>query len=626
MMPSNTLRIPASPSMVAAKSSQPKPFSSNSYASSRVTVATAFPPWDRSGETLDPPPDEPRLRVRQSTGCARPSSAFHPLVTTPGRRRRARLAQERGGTDVHCHDGADRVLGRRSGAAARPAQGSRQRRAEADGARAPPAVYRSRARARSTRSADPPGLLLRHARARSRRTRSRRPRETYPGQRRRLDRQAAPGRAERAARGAAAFRRVPRRGGRASRRVRLLRNAQGLARRGRCAPRGEGGAPSPEALLEGAAGAVHGARATGDRPRRPHRPRADLRPQAAPRPARPRAQARGGDVDLPGRLPHPRAVHARCDERGVPGRGRDTCLPRRARRRPLGRAGNEDPQGTRVLRTGASGEVLSSRAPAVPGAASVAGIVPRWEWRTFGENFGAAEGLLDLREAERVQERDELYLLSQESDASVKVRDGLMDVKRLEAVDGNGLEQWRAVLTGLFPLGAADLRTVLDALGVSPPDLTREAYTLDQLVDEVVGASPALAAVAVHKRRVHYRLGDCMAELSEVTAGTRSARTIAVEAEDPELVAATVRELQLAERPNVCLARGLKTMLGLEPVRFAVIDVGTNSVKLHVGERRADGSWQTVADRAEVTRLGEGLQETGSLQPEPLRRTADAVV
>ena len=37
-----------------------------------------------------------------------------------------------------------------------------------------------------------------------------------------------------------------------------------------------------------------------------------------------------------------------------------------------------------------------------------------------------------------MQESDEVYLLSEESDASVKVRDGLMDVKRLEAVDGTG--------------------------------------------------------------------------------------------------------------------------------------------------------------------------------------------
>jgi exopolyphosphatase/guanosine-5'-triphosphate,3'-diphosphate pyrophosphatase len=91
-------------------------------------------------------------------------------------------------------------------------------------------------------------------------------------------------------------------------------------------------------------------------------------------------------------------------------------------------------------------------------------------------------------------------------------------------------------------------------------------------------------------------------------------------------VSATVRELGLQDRPNVCLARGLKTMLGLESVRFAVIDVGTNSVKFHVGERRPGNIWQTVEDRATVTRLGEGLDEHGALQAEPIRRTADAVV
>ena len=56
---------------------------------------------------------------------------------------------------------------------------------------------------------------------------------------------------------------------------------------------------------------------------------------------------------------------------------------------------------------------------------------------------------------------------------------------------------------------------------------------------------------------------------------------------------AAVRELGLASRANVCMARGLKTLVGFGARRFAVIDVGTNSVKLHVGERRADGTWRT---------------------------------
>jgi exopolyphosphatase / guanosine-5'-triphosphate,3'-diphosphate pyrophosphatase len=257
---------------------------------------------------------------------------------------------------------------------------------------------------------------------------------------------------------------------------------------------------------------------------------------------------------------------------------------------------------------------------------STAGIVPRWEWRTFGESFGGAEDTLAQGGSTRVQESDEIYLLSDESDASVKVRDELMDVKRLEAVDANGLEQWRPVLKTSFPLAASGVATVLDALGVPARELSRDTYTLEQLVGELVRPDPALAEVAVHKRRVHYEFGGCMAEVSEVLAGGRSARTIAVEAEDPALVIAAVRELQLADRPNVCLARGLKTLIGFESVAFAVIDVGTNSVKLHVGERRPGDEWRTVVDRAEVTRLGEGLRETGRLQPEPLRRTADAIV
>ena len=60
--------------------------------------------------------------------------------------------------------------------------------------------------------------------------------------------------------------------------------------------------------------------------------------------------------------------------------------------------------------------------------------------------------------------------------------------------------------------------------------------------------------------------------------------------------------------------------------RYAVIDVGTNSVKFHIGEKHADGTWTKVVDRADVTRLGEGLDASGgSFTPDAMERTVVAI-
>ena len=65
--------------------------------------------------------------------------------------------------------------------------------------------------------------------------------------------------------------------------------------------------------------------------------------------------------------------------------------------------------------------------------------------------------------------------------------------------------------------------------------------------------------------------------------------------------------------------------MGFGAPRYAVVDVGTNSVKFHLAERREDGSWRTVVDRAEVTRLGEGIHETGTLDEAATARTLEAI-
>jgi exopolyphosphatase/guanosine-5'-triphosphate,3'-diphosphate pyrophosphatase len=252
-------------------------------------------------------------------------------------------------------------------------------------------------------------------------------------------------------------------------------------------------------------------------------------------------------------------------------------------------------------------------------------IVPRWEWRTFGERFPTAEERFAALSPESVRESDELYLLSTAADDPVKVRDELLDVKHLEQVNDDGLEQWRPVLKAPFPLPAAAVDSTLTALHASAPRRGRSAYMLEELIEEVVRPSEQLVAVPVHKRRAHYTVSGCMAELTDVLTDNGSTRTIAVESEDAARVLAAVRELGLDTRSNVSYPRGLKALLGIGAHRYAAIDVGTNSVKFHIGERSADGGWRAVVDRAEITRFGEGLAETGVLNPGPMEKTIDAI-
>jgi exopolyphosphatase/guanosine-5'-triphosphate,3'-diphosphate pyrophosphatase len=189
-------------------------------------------------------------------------------------------------------------------------------------------------------------------------------------------------------------------------------------------------------------------------------------------------------------------------------------------------------------------------------------IVPRWEWRTFGESFGGADTRLDALEVERIQESDELYVLSRHGGATVKVRDDLIDVKELEGVDPDGLEQWKPTLKAPFPLSTANVGYALQMLGVEPSMLERDVYALDELLEDVLRPNADLLVVPVHKRRSRYTLDGCLAERTEVRTDRGSTRTIAIEASDRTLVLAVVRSLGLGDRANTAYPRGLAELVG----------------------------------------------------------------
>jgi exopolyphosphatase/guanosine-5'-triphosphate,3'-diphosphate pyrophosphatase len=58
---------------------------------------------------------------------------------------------------------------------------------------------------------------------------------------------------------------------------------------------------------------------------------------------------------------------------------------------------------------------------------------------------------------------------------------------------------------------------------------------------------------------------------------------------------------------------------------YAVIDIGTNAIKFHIAQKCHDGKWKTILDKAEVTRLGEGLNRTGKISPEAMERNISVI-
>jgi exopolyphosphatase/guanosine-5'-triphosphate,3'-diphosphate pyrophosphatase len=138
-----------------------------------------------------------------------------------------------------------------------------------------------------------------------------------------------------------------------------------------------------------------------------------------------------------------------------------------------------------------------------------------------------------------------------------------MDIKALQQVNADGLEQWKPVMKAGFPLSAADARKVFEALQIAAPPLARAAYTLEQLIDELGKPPRRVRTVAVHKKRARYRVDECAAEITEVAASGKSVRTVAIESEDPSRVIAAVRGLGLGRFENVSYPKGLKRLVGM---------------------------------------------------------------
>src|SRR5262249_34947132 len=137
-------------------------------------------------------------------------------------------------------------------------------------------------------------------------------------------------------------------------------------------------------------------------------------------------------------------------------------------------------------------------------------------------------------------------------------------IKLLEQVDPAGLEQWRPVMKGGFPLAADEAKKVCATLGVTAPSTVRAAYSLQELEVELSVPARGVRVVPVHKRRVRGKLHGCMAEITEVVAEGKKTRTVALETEDADRLIDAVRAVGLSGFANTSYPRGLKRLVGMK--------------------------------------------------------------
>ena len=137
-------------------------------------------------------------------------------------------------------------------------------------------------------------------------------------------------------------------------------------------------------------------------------------------------------------------------------------------------------------------------------AEDAAKIVPRAEFRTFGQ--GIIEKVTkSMWKAQarlfKIRTSSETYFLSvHTNEANVKVRDGLLDIKTKVGETDDGYEIFQPRGKFEFPVGKAEVATILDNMLVKV-DLDKETYTLDDFM-KIVENHPDLAAEAIDKTRL----------------------------------------------------------------------------------------------------------------------------
>jgi hypothetical protein len=172
-----------------------------------------------------------------------------------------------------------------------------------------------------------------------------------------------------------------------------------------------------------------------------------------------------------------------------------------------------------------------------------------------------------LSKCEIIRESPEVYIVSAaNNENNTKIRDIKMDIKEL-VEKKQGLERWNPRMKDEFPMKTEVIKNeVFPAFAVKEPEFTRDEYTLDQYLNELIIPHPELSAVNVFKRRFAFTINGCITEIAQLLINGAAIQTVAVELEDIDAILKAKEILGLMDYENVNYLLAIKRVIGMEPL------------------------------------------------------------
>ncbi|WP_291440754.1 hypothetical protein [Desulfovibrio sp.] len=200
-------------------------------------------------------------------------------------------------------------------------------------------------------------------------------------------------------------------------------------------------------------------------------------------------------------------------------------------------------------------------------AAEAEKIVPRAEFRAFGHGIvdTVRKKMWDcgavLFKARKMPA--ETYFLSvHTTEANVKVRDGLLDIKTKVGETPEGYEIFQPRGKFQFPVSRSDLAVILSHLKVDMP-LAKEQYGIEEFI-EMVRKHPDMAAVSVEKMRYGFTVDGIICEYAQVWFNGALLESACCESENYAGMKKAVEALGIAELPNTNYLKAARRVVGME--------------------------------------------------------------